>query len=151
MVFFVYDDGGREAAGYKGDAGDCVTRAIAIAAQIPYKDVYEALAKGNATQRASKLDRRSKSRAGVKTARNGIFTGRKWFKDYMHGLGFVWTSTMKIGSGCRVHLREDELPAEGRLILSLSKHYAAYIDGTLRDTHNCSRDGTRCVYGYWTK
>ena len=26
-----YNDGGREAAGYKGDAGDCVARAIAIA------------------------------------------------------------------------------------------------------------------------
>ena len=27
----VYNDGGRKAAGYKGDAGDCVARAIAIA------------------------------------------------------------------------------------------------------------------------
>ena len=26
---FVYDDGGRKDAGYKGDAGDCVCRAIA--------------------------------------------------------------------------------------------------------------------------
>jgi len=23
------------------------------------------------------------------------------------------------------------------------------IDGVLHDTHDCSRDGTRCVYGYW--
>lgn len=28
---FVYDDGGRSAAGFKGKTGDCVTRAIAIA------------------------------------------------------------------------------------------------------------------------
>ena len=27
----VYNDGGRKACGYKGDAGDCVARAIAIA------------------------------------------------------------------------------------------------------------------------
>jgi hypothetical protein len=27
----VYNDGGREATGYEGDAGDCVARAIAIA------------------------------------------------------------------------------------------------------------------------
>jgi hypothetical protein len=27
---FVYDDGGRSAAGFKGKTGDCVTRAIAI-------------------------------------------------------------------------------------------------------------------------
>jgi hypothetical protein len=36
MTKFRYDDGGRKAAGFKGRAGDCVTRAIAIAAQLPY-------------------------------------------------------------------------------------------------------------------
>jgi len=35
---FVRDDGGRAAAGREGDAGDCVTRAIAIATGIPYRD-----------------------------------------------------------------------------------------------------------------
>ena len=28
---WVYDDGGRAAAGFKGEAGDCGTRAVAIA------------------------------------------------------------------------------------------------------------------------
>ena len=36
---WIYSDGGRAAAGYKGDAGDCVTRAIAIATEIPYQEV----------------------------------------------------------------------------------------------------------------
>jgi hypothetical protein len=151
MVCFVYDDGGRKAAGYKGSARDCVTRAIAIAADLPYREVYDALAKGNANQRTSKQERQSKNQTGVQSARNGIYTKRKWFKDYMNSLGFIWTPTMKIGSGCQVHVKEDELPIEGRLVLNLSKHCAAYIDGTLRDTGDCSRDGTRCVYGYWTK
>ena len=44
---FVYNDGGREAAGYKGKAGDCVCRAIAIAARLPYQEVYDRLAEGN--------------------------------------------------------------------------------------------------------
>ncbi len=39
----------------------------------------------------------------------------------------------------------------GRLIVSVSKHMTAVIDGVIHDTHNPSRDGTRCVYGYWTK
>ena len=52
MVAFQHDDGGRKAAGYKGSAGDCVTRAIAIAAELPYREVYDALAAGNAAQRA---------------------------------------------------------------------------------------------------
>ena len=38
-----YSDGGRATAGYKGDAGDCVTRAIAIATEIPYQEVYDGL------------------------------------------------------------------------------------------------------------
>jgi hypothetical protein len=57
---------------------------------------------------------------------------------------------MGIGTGCTVHLKADELPA-GRIIVRLSGHYAAVIDGVLHDTSDCSRDGTRCVYGYWVK
>ena len=33
------DDGGRTAAGYKGKAGDCVVRAIAIVSGLPYQKV----------------------------------------------------------------------------------------------------------------
>ena len=40
---FQYNDGGRKEAGYEGHAGDCVTRAIAIATQKPYQEVYTAL------------------------------------------------------------------------------------------------------------
>ena len=40
---WTYDDGGREAAGYQGRAGDCVTRSIAIASGLPYSTVYDAL------------------------------------------------------------------------------------------------------------
>ncbi len=140
---FVYNDGGRKAAGYKGSAGDCVCRAIAIAAQRPYQEVYDRLAEGNATQRKSKHSgKRSRS------ARNGINTQRKWFKDYMLELGFIWTPTMQIGSGCQTHLTADELPT-GRLVCNVSRHYVAVIDGVINDTYDCSRNGKRCVYGYW--
>ena len=149
---YTYNDGGRKVAGYKSTAGDCVCRAIAIAAELPYQEVYDALAEGNATQRRSKREMRKPrpSLTGVKTARNGIFTKRKWFKDYMTALGFEWTPTMTIGSGCTVHVRADELPS-GRLVLNLSRHSAAFIDGALQDTYDCSRGGKRCVYGYWRK
>ena len=148
-VTYEFDDGGRNAAGWKGTGGDCVTRAIAIASGRPYREVYDRLAEGNATQRRSKRERVAQGRTGRRTALHGIFTKRKWLKDSMKELGFVWTATMGIGTGCQVHVRADELPPEGRLVLSLSKHYAAYVDGVLRDTHDCSRDGTRCVYGYY--
>ena len=149
MVSYEFDDGGRKAAGWKGKGGDCVTRAIAIASGRPYREVYDRLAEGNATQRTGKRERVAQARTGRSTALHGIFTKRKWFKDYMAESGFEWTATMGIGSGCGVHVRADELPPEGRLVLKLSKHFAAYVDGVLRDTHDCSRDGTRCVYGYY--
>ena len=142
MVKFVLNDGGRALAGYKGKARDCVCRAICIASGLPYQQVYDALAKGTGSQRAGKNGKRPAS------ANNGINTSRKWFKDYMESIGFVWVPTMQIGGGCKVHVDANELP-KGRLVLSLSKHYAAFIDGVLHDTHDSSRDGTRCVYGYW--
>lgn len=140
---FFFNDGGREASGRKGQAGDCVCRAISIAADLPYDQVYKRLAAGNASQRKSK---HCKDRS--RSARNGIFTTRKWFKDYMLELGFEWTATMSIGSGCKVHLRSDELPS-GRLVCNVSNHQVAVIDGVVNDTFDCTRDGKRCVYGYW--
>ena len=135
---FEYNDGGREAAGYKGDTGDCVTRAICIAARLPYDDVYDRLSEGVRTQRGIKHP----------SARHGIYTERKWFKEYMVSLGFEWTPTMRVGSGCKVHLKEGELPM-GRLVVCVSKHYVAVIDNVIYDTEDCSREGKRCVYGYW--
>lgn len=37
------------------------------------------------------------------------------------------------------------------LVVSLSRHWCAVVDGTTRDLYDPSRDGTRCVYGYFTK
>lgn len=138
---FQYNDGGRAATGYKGEAGDCVTRAVAIATDLAYTTVYDDLAVLCRRERLS-----TKSR--VSSARNGVHTKRKWFKDYMTKLGWVWVPTMQIGSGCKVHLRAEELPF-GRIIARVSKHYVAVIDGVINDIYDPSRDGTRCVYGYW--
>lgn len=132
---WVYDDGGRAAAGFRGVAGDCFVRAVAIAAERPYADLYREVAAANAV-------------AGrARSARDGVTI--RVARAFLAERGWVWHPTMSIGSGCTVHLRADELPA-GRLITSVSKHYAAVIDGVVRDNHDPSRDGTRCVYGYWT-
>ena len=145
---FNFNDGGRADAGYKGRTGDCVTRAVAIAAELPYQEVYNRLAEGNANQRVTKRSRKTTARQ--KTASHGISTTRKWFKDYMKSLGFEWVSTMGIGTGCKVHLKSDELPS-GRVIARVTRHYCAVIDGAINDTYNPSRDETRCFYGYWIK
>lgn len=147
MIEFRRNDGGRAEAGFKGKAGDCVARAIAIATGRPYLQVYTALANINAKMPLTK-HRRRRGTVGSVTAARGIYTRSVLFKRYMASLGFEWVSTMRIGSGCRVHLCADELP-KGRIIVKLSKHVAAVIDGVLHDTYDCSRGGTRCVYGYW--
>jgi len=136
----VFDDGGRRAAGFRGRAGDCVARAVAIVSGRPYREVYETINNGCRTQR-----RTSKGKYG---ARSRVDVRRKWFRDYMSSLGFSWTPCMGIGTGCRVHLHDGELPA-GRLVVSVSKHYTAVIDGVIHDTHDPQRTTGRCVYGYW--
>lgn len=139
---YVYDDGGRKAAGYKGEAGDCVTRAIAIATGKPYQEVYDAI------NEFAKNERTGKRKRGVSNARTGVY--KNTFRKYLEGLGWKWVPTMKIGQGCKVHLSEKELP-QGRLIVSISKHLVAVIDGVVHDTSMPdTRDGTRCVYGYFT-
>jgi len=147
---YSYNDGGRKDAGFKGIAGDCVTRSIAIASGVPYIDVYQALSKGMGSQ--------SKSKGA--TARNGVSTGKKWFKDYMLAAGFTWTPTMLIGQGCKVHLLAGELPM-GRLVVRVSRHCTSVIDGVIHDAFDPTRASIqttngvrsmshRCVYGYWT-
>jgi hypothetical protein len=139
---FVYDDGGRAEAGFKGEAGDCVTRAVAIATGLPYGRVYEALADGMATSSGKHYSR------GQRSARNGVF--RDVYQSYLAELGWQWTPTMKIGSGCTVHLAKGELPG-GNLVARLSRHVVAVVDGVVHDTHDPTRGGTRCVYGYFAK
>lgn len=150
---WIFDDGGRQAAGYKGFTGDCGVRAVAIAAGRPYQEVYDEVVEiGKKERTRYRKYRNPRGGPSIKVARNkshprtGIFhsTMRRWLED----LGWVWCPTMGIGTGCQVHLRDGELP-QGRLVVSVSRHYVAVVDGVIHDTHDPSRDGTRCVYGYW--
>lgn len=141
-IRFQYNDGGRAAAGFKGETGDCVTRAAAIAMDRPYAEVYREI------NEFAARERKTKRRPTRSSARTGVH--KSTTRRYFAAAGWMWTSTMGIGTGCTVHLRADELP-KGRLIVSVSRHIVAVIDGVINDTHDCSRDGTRCVYGYWSK
>ena len=137
---FVYNDGGRAEAGYKGKTGDCVCRAISIALKLPYQQVYNELKSFISSHRNCKSKKNSNVTTGIT---------QKFCKKYLESKGWRWVPCMKIGTGCKVHLREEELP-KGRLIVSASRHLTAIIDGVIHDTYDCSRDGSRCVYGYFT-
>lgn len=138
---YVQDDGGRALAGFKGDAGDCFVRAVCIAGKLPYQEVYDLV------NQYGGRERKSRKRSRKSAARTGVYgsTARR----IMEALGWAWTPIMGIGTGCKVHLRADELPA-GRIVCNVSKHFVAVIDGVIHDTYDPSRNGTRCVYGYWT-
>lgn len=152
---WVYDDGGRALAGFKGKAtGDCVCRAIAIVTERPYKEVYDLI---NEYGKKERLGKRKKTKSN---ARTGVYvpTIRKVMAHY----GWAWVPTMKIGQGCKVHLSADELPP-GRLVVSISKHETAVIDGVIHDLYDPNDRGitvdadgndittNRCVYGYYIK
>lgn len=126
---FEYNDGGRSQY-YKAErVGDCVCRAISIVTGKDYKEVYDTI-----------------KEVTKENPRNGL--SKRGTKKACEHFGGVWVATMKIGSGCKVHLSEEELP-KGRLICNLSRHVTCVIDGVINDTYDCSRDGKRCVYGYW--
>ena len=151
---FVYDDGGRAAAGFKGTTGDCVCRSIAIATGRPYKEVYDLI------NEYGKKEHQGKRKSGKSSARTGVY--KNTIKKVMEHYGWKWTPTMLIGQGCKVHLQEDELP-KGRLVVNLSKHSTAVIDGVIHDIYDPNDRGyivdgygndittNRCVYGYYSK
>lgn len=138
-----YDDGGRALAGFQGDTGDCGVRAIAIVTGMTYREVYDGiniLAKEDAKGRTSKK-RCSNSRTGIWPH---IVTA------FLEPHGWKWVPTMEFGKGCTVHLNAEELP-DGAIIARVSRHFTAVVDGVIRDTYDPSREGKRCVYGYWVK
>ena len=139
---FVYSTGGREKYFKATKVNDCVCRAIVNATGMNYKEVYDTI---NMYCRNEYITKRKKLKS---SSRNGVLkaTTHKILTD----LGWKWTPTMFIGKGCKVHLKESELP-RGILIVSLSKHLTCVKDGVLYDTYDCSRGGTRCVYGYYTR
>lgn len=138
----IYSTGGREKYFKSNVVGDCVCRAIANATGMDYKQVYDLI---NSYAKKEHLSKRKKKKSN---ARNGVTKDTIW--RILTDLGWKWIPTMLIGSGCQVHLNEKELP-DGTLIVSVSKHLTCFKNGKLYDTYDCSRGGTRCVYGYYIK
>ena len=129
---FVWDDGGRADAGYVGLAGDCVTRAIAIATGTCYRDIYRALGE-----------------LSDMTPRNGVVNSVA--ADYLKSLGWIHTQ----GRGLR--LMPESLP-KGAVIVQLNEpsryrsgHFSSVIDHVLYDTWNPSDDEDFVVTGFWTR
>jgi len=127
---FKFNDGGRKAAGYKGTAGDCGARAMAIALGLDYQAVYKELAQANADN------------GRAKSARNGI--NKDIYSEVLKRYGWVWCKAPQF-SGRKA--RCSDMPT-GVVIAKQAHHFVAVIDGTANDVWNCTE---RMVYGYWAK
>ena len=65
----MYDDGGRAEAGYKGEAGDCACRAIAIAVGVSYQAAYEGI---NGVAKEERLSKRKRSSQQLQQYRESL-------------------------------------------------------------------------------
>lgn len=139
---FIYSDGGRSKYFKAEGVGDCVCRAICNATGEDYKKIYDMI------NQQAKSERKGRRKRGISNARSGVY--KENYSKILAELGWEWHPTMTIGSGCHTHLNENDLP-NGVLIIRVSKHLTCVKDGVLYDTYDCSRKGTRCVYGYFVK
>ena len=150
---FVKDDGGRSKSGVPGadrKVGDCVARAIAIATQKPYREVHDALVVGTVDHVITDTSEHGKwvrRKGGVRYFDVDHGCDDKVYGRYLESLGWKFTATPSRGPG-KVHLRADELPS-GRLVVRISGHLVAVIDGVIRDTFDSGRNGRVHVKGYW--
>ena len=126
---YQYNDGGRKAAGFKGTAGDCGARAMAIALGLDYSAVYKELAQANADN------------GRAKSARNGI--NKDIYAEVLKRYGWVWQKAPQF-TGRKARCRD----LTGTVIAKQAGHYVAVIDGVPQDIFNCTE---RMVYGYWVK
>ncbi len=118
------DDGGRAAAGFGGAAGDCVVRAICIALGQDYETTYADIAA---------LAKSSPAKGVTNSVCRPYLEQRGW---KFHVVG-------------RKLLNSANLPQKPRIIVSLSRHLAAVVDGVVRDTYSSSGRGYRKFYGYF--
>jgi hypothetical protein len=143
---WVRTDGGRRAAGV-GALGDCSVRAVAVATGKPYCEVHAALVK--AILRYVKT-RRTRVAKWIKQSRGGRGFNPSYgcyndvVETYLKSIGWEFTPT----KGRKIRLRADELPS-GRLIVWVSGHFTAVVDGVIHDTFNSAGAGQRPVKGYY--
>ena len=144
----VLTDGGRSQYFNTKTNNECVVRAIVIATGMDYLEVFNELTERQKAWANTSRSKRAKAclKKGARISKNGVYD--EVWKPYLAELGFVYTATMGIGTGCKVHLKAEELPS-GTIICNLSRHVVCVKDGVVHDTHDCTREGTRCVYGYW--
>lgn len=122
---FQKTDGGRAQSRRKKQRNDCVVRALALVADLPYDDAFDICA-----GRGRKPN-----------------SGQPKIHEFLAGLGFEWISFPAVAGGRRMTAERfaGSYPT-GRFILRQAGHVCACIDGVVMDEFE---PGERCVYGAW--
>ena len=121
----ILDDGGAKKAGFLSGPWqqDCACRALAIACEIPYRDVYNEL-----TVMAA-VNLFIAQPVGRPSVRRGV--DNHVSDDFLREHGFHWSA---------------EFPKTGRAVADGCGHLCAIVDGTFHDTIRCDPS---LIYGYW--
>lgn len=125
---FIWNDGGRFAAGYVGLAGDCVSRAIAIGTGLNYRAVYQELG-----ERAKKTPR-----DGVPAKIGGEFLMQRGWQEHPGDFRLFEYFSCKGQIGVFYLIQEDRK----------NPHFTTVIDDTVYDTWNPAED-EYFVDRYW--
>jgi hypothetical protein len=146
---WLFNDGGRKAAGFKGYAGDCVTRALSIAVGLDYGELYKKLSEGNRAFWAKKSDRAKSPERATAYARRAKRTAREGIRDEVFTpvlLEAGWRQ-VKLPQGSRL----SDLPTDQMIVVSLRKHLVAVDCGLILDTFDSSLGYNRLAFNYWEK
>ena len=134
---YKYNDGGRKWAGYRGQGGDCVVRAIAIATNQHYRNVRR------------EMDAMAKEMTGG--LRPSCANGTPEPVSYKYLTDRGWNLVLTRGQYLK------DLPKSGTFIVCLAtrRHDVAVINGTAHDTWNCTttrrtKNGSPTMKGYYT-
>jgi hypothetical protein len=128
---FSWNDGGRSVGGFVGLTGDCVSRAIAIATGLAYRDVYDTL----------------KERYGT-SPRNGV--PNSIYSPYLRELG--WEPFPLPSQPITI---DEMLLPEGPTVIQCQRagrphaHLCTVIDHVLHDTWDARDDGVYRVTSLW--
>jgi len=150
---FEFNAGGRATAGITGSSGDCVVRAIAIATGKSYTEVHNALQNGLRHQ--IEIERKQQLQYGIAgrtrpttTPLTGVT--HDVYAPYLKWLGWEYVPKPVGADGKLLRLRPGSLP-KGRLIVGLSRHLVAVIEGVIQDTYYSALRGGRPIRGYFRK
>ena len=127
------DSGGREnyfpAKLKKDKTGDCVIRAIAIATDTDYLNVWQSLFK-----------------IGLESGH--LPNDKRVTEPYLNSLGWVKHKPMRKSNGKKYKVKNLPVNKNTSYILHTSKHWTAIVNNEHRDTWNC---GEWCANSYYTK